>query len=57
MTVDLDDELLAILACPKCKGEVRPDREAEGLVCKRCRLLYEIREGIPVMLIEEAREI
>jgi hypothetical protein len=50
-------ELLDILACPKCKGEVRLDEKAGGLVCDSCKLLYEIRDDIPIMLIEEARPI
>lgn len=48
-------ELLEILACPKCKGELRLSRTEDGLICDRCRLLYEIREEIPIMLIDEAK--
>jgi uncharacterized protein len=48
-------ELLEILACPKCKGELRLNRTEDGLICDRCRLLYEIREEIPIMLIDEAK--
>ncbi|RJQ66793.1 MAG: Trm112 family protein [Desulfobacteraceae bacterium] len=50
-------ELLEILACPKCKGELRLTPEQDGLVCDRCRLLYEIRDDIPIMLIDEARKL
>ncbi len=50
----ISNELLEILACPKCKKAVRLDEKAEALICEHCRLLYEIREGIPIMLIEEA---
>jgi uncharacterized protein YbaR (Trm112 family) len=53
----ISQELLDILACPKCKGEVTLTEKKDGLVCERCRLLYEIREDIPIMLIDEAREI
>lgn len=49
------DELLKILACPKCKGEVRPNDAGDGLDCRACRLTYPVREDIPVMLVEEAR--
>ncbi len=49
-------ELLDILACPKCKGDLVLTLEEDGLVCKNCKLLYEIREDIPVMLIDEAKE-
>ncbi len=53
----LDERLLEILVCPKCKGELeyRPD-EAE-LVCAACALRYEVRDGIPVMLIDEAKPL
>ncbi len=47
-------ELLDILACPKCKGEVILNSSGDGLICKSCRLLYPIREDIPIMLVDEA---
>jgi hypothetical protein len=47
-------ELLEILACPKCKGEVRLNDAQDGLICAACRLLYPIKDDIPVMLIDEA---
>ncbi len=47
-------ELLDIIACPKCKGPVTPDERHENLVCTRCRLVYAIRDDIPIMLIDEA---
>jgi len=50
-------ELLEILACPKCKGPVELTEKRDGLVCKSCRLIYEIRDDIPVMLIDEAKKI
>ncbi len=50
-------ELLEILACPQCKGEVRLRLEPEAIVCERCRLAYPVRDEIPVMLIDEAQEI
>ncbi len=50
-------ELLEILACPKCKGELRLNQTEDGLICDRCRLLYEIREDIPIMLIDEAKPL
>jgi uncharacterized protein YbaR (Trm112 family) len=50
----LSKELLDILACPKCKGDIFLNRTGDGLVCKACRLVYPIREDIPVMLIDEA---
>ncbi|MCG8468783.1 MAG: Trm112 family protein [Gemmatimonadetes bacterium] len=52
----LDDKLLEILVCPKCKGELeyKIAGEAEALLCHACRLRYEIDDGIPIMLIDEA---
>ena len=52
----IDKELLKILACPACKGEVFLDEAKEKIVCKACGKRYPIRDGIPVMLIEEAEE-
>ncbi len=53
--MSLDKELLDILACPKCKGDLQ--YEDDGLICKNCSLLYPVRDGIPVMLIDEAIKI
>lgn len=53
----IQKELLDILACPQCKGDVRLNEEETGLICEACGLLYEIRDGIPIMLIEEAAPI
>jgi uncharacterized protein YbaR (Trm112 family) len=53
----ISKELLDILACPKCKGDIRLNDTEDGLICDTCRLLYEIRDDIPVMLIEEAKAL
>ena len=53
----LSKELLEILACPKCKGEIYLNDAEDGLICDRCSLLYEIRDDIPIMLIDEARPL
>lgn len=50
----IDKELLEILACPKCKGKIRLNDKKDGLVCEKCRLVYPIKDGIPIMLIDEA---
>jgi uncharacterized protein YbaR (Trm112 family) len=47
-------ELLDILACPQCRGKLQYSEEKDGLICANCRLFYEIRDGIPVMLIDKA---
>ncbi len=50
----ISQELLDILACPKCKEAVVLNETKDGLLCEKCNLLYEIRDDIPVMLIDEA---
>ncbi|HLB02789.1 MAG TPA: Trm112 family protein [Nitrospiria bacterium] len=50
----IDKELLAILACPKCKGDIRLSQKGDGLICDTCRVMYPIKDDIPVMLIDEA---
>lgn len=51
----LDEKLLEILVCPVSKGPLTYNREANELVCKASGLAYPVRDGIPVMLEEEAR--
>lgn len=53
----MDRRLLDILVCPVCKGPLRLRREAHELGCRPCRLGYPIRDDIPVMLEEEARNL
>ncbi len=53
----MDARLLEILACPVCKGPLRHHPEAKALVCRMDRLAYPIRDDIPVMLEEEARQL
>ena len=50
-------ELLDIFARPQCKGEIHLTEAEDGLVCEACRLVYEIRDDIPIMLIEEAKPL
>ncbi|MDO5536215.1 MAG: Trm112 family protein [Desulfovibrionaceae bacterium] len=50
-------ELLDVLVCPKCRAKLAPlpaEGEVEGLCCQSCQKVYPVREGIPVMLMEEA---
>lgn len=49
----IDKKLLDILACPVCKGDIFEDKDE--LVCVKCKRRYPVREGIPIMLEEEAR--
>ena len=53
----MDKKLLDILACPLCKGPLIYKKENNELVCKADRLAYPVRDDIPVMLEEEARQI
>jgi uncharacterized protein len=55
--VDVDPKLLEILVCPLTKGPLIYDRERQELVSKRAGLAYPIRDGVPVMLPEEARAL
>ncbi|MGB9378642.1 MAG: Trm112 family protein [Mycobacteriales bacterium] len=56
--MNLDPALLQILACPKCHAELRVDEAASELVCTNpeCGLAYPVRDDIPVLLIDEARD-
>jgi len=47
-------QLLEILVCPKCRGELEYREQESSLVCHQCHLRYAIRDGIPIMLIDEA---
>lgn len=53
----MDHGLLDILACPICKGPLVHRREEAELVCRGDRLAWPIRNGVPVMLVSEAREV
>ena len=52
----ISNELLDILVCPKCRGNIDPNLKGEGLLCKQCGLRYEVKDDIPDMLIEEAKK-
>ncbi|MBF0379484.1 MAG: Trm112 family protein [Magnetococcales bacterium] len=53
----MDKELLEILVCPQCKGSLEYDSQASELICQVDRLAFAIRDDIPVMLVDDAREI
>jgi len=53
----ISKELLDILACPKCKGDIYLNEAGDGLICDECKLMYEIKDDIPIMLIDEAKTI
>ena len=53
----LDQRLLEILVCPQCKGDLEYREAAGELVCHACKLRYEVREDIPIMLVDEAKPL
>ncbi len=53
----ISKELLEILACPKCKGDIYMNETEDGLICDKCELLYRIKDNIPIMLIDEAEKL
>lgn len=56
-TPDLDPRLLEILVCPLTKGPLIYDRERQELISEKARLAFPIRDGIPIMLVDEARSL
>lgn len=50
-------ELLEILCCPKCHGTLQEMLSLQGLLCAKCQLLYQVEDGIPNLLIEEAKPV
>ncbi len=53
----ISQELLEILVCPQCKGTIYLNNRGDALICDNCRLEFEIRDDIPVMLVDEARPV
>ena len=52
----LKKELLDILCCPKCKGDLHYEPEKNRLTCKQCSHVYQIKNDIPIMLVDDVRE-
>lgn len=50
----INPDLLALLVCPACHGRLEPEADGTGLKCVSCRLIYPIRDDIPVMMVDEA---
>ena len=57
MMPQIDPKLLEILVCPLSKSPLRYDRDAQELISDQAGLAYPIRDGIPIMLVDEARQI
>lgn len=53
----METRLLQILVCPICKGPLHHDRERDELICRADRLAFPIRDGVPIMLPDEARAL
>lgn len=53
----MDTRLLEILVCPACKGKLDYQKAAKELVCQPCKVAFPIRDGIPVMMLDEARPL
>jgi uncharacterized protein YbaR (Trm112 family) len=53
----VSQELLDILACPKCKGDLHLTSAGDGLACEACKLVYPIKDDIPIMLVDEAQPL
>jgi len=53
----MDRKLLDVLVCPLCKGELEYKQVEQELICHKCKLAYTIDDGIPVMIIDQARKI
>lgn len=54
---ELDPRLLEVLVCPASRGPLRYDRPAQELVSEQARLAYPIRDGVPILLVDEARDL
>lgn len=54
---DVDPKLLEVLVCPQSRKPLRYDRERQELISESARLAYPVRDGVPIMLIDEAREL
>ncbi len=53
----MDARLLEVLVCPSCKGPLEYNKKAQELICRPDKLAYPIRDGIPIMWIDEARSL
>jgi len=55
--MEINQEMLELLLCPKCRGNVLLNAAKNQIICGRCKLGYEIKDGIPIMLTDEAQPI
>ena len=52
--MSIDPRLLELLVCPACQAEIEPVQDGQGLECRGCGRVYPVRDGIPIMLVDEA---
>lgn len=53
----MDTKQIEMMACPECGGKLEYDKSAKELVCNACQIAFPVKDGIPVMLIEESRKL
>lgn len=53
----MNKKQIELIACPECQGQLNYDNTNKELVCNNCKLAYSIKDGIPVMLVEDARKL
>lgn len=54
--MQLPEQLLEMIVCPACRGQLAADEDTEELVCTGCRRAYPVRDDIPLLLLDEARQ-
>lgn len=52
----IHQQLLGVLVCPECKKKVQLNEQQDGLICMDCKLVYEIKNDIPIMLVDDAKQ-
>jgi uncharacterized protein YbaR (Trm112 family) len=57
MSADIDPKLLEVLVCPQTREALRYDRERQELVSVRARLAFPVRDGVPILIVDEARDL
>ncbi len=53
----ISKELLEIIACPKCRGELKLSEDGNFLICEQCKIKYPIEDDIPILLVDEAKPL
>ncbi|WP_084042349.1 Trm112 family protein [Hippea sp. KM1] len=53
----ISEELLRIIACPKCKGDLKLSEDGNFLICERCKIKYPIEDDIPILIVDEAKPL